>query len=135
MSNLYKEIKYTKTMMLTGFLKSTLGTGLISLGIMITFMSIAQPASYHPYSPVLGILVVILGCIVYFIGDVYKMIQKKKELTIIESRTHEIIEQIYCEANKERDEILQKKLEEFEEAICTNSGSLCDKHENKKEKN
>jgi uncharacterized membrane protein len=127
MSHIYKEIKYTKTMMLTGFLKSTLGTGLISLGIMITFMSIAQPTSYHPYSPLLGILVVILGCIVYFLGDVYKMIQKKKELTIIEKRTHEVVEKIYKEVNKERDEMLQKKLEEFEDAICTNSDSLCDK--------
>jgi uncharacterized membrane protein len=127
MSYIYKEIKYTKTMMLTGFLKSTLGTGLISLGIMITFMSIAQPTSYHPYSPVLGILVVILGCIVYFLGDVYKMIQKKKELNIIESRTLEIVKHVYQEANAERDQKVEEKLKEFEDAICTNSDSLCDK--------
>jgi uncharacterized membrane protein len=127
MSHIYKEIKYTKTMMLTGFLKSTLGTGLISLGIMITFMSIAQPTSYHPYSPVLGILVVILGCIVYFLGDVYKMIQKKKELNIIESRTLEIVKHVYQEANAERDQKVEEKLKEFEDAICTNSDSLCGK--------
>ena len=127
MSHIYKQIKYTKTMMLTGFLKSTLGTGLISLGMLILFMSISQPDTYAPYAPWVGIMVLILGCVIYFLGDVYKMIQKKKELTIIEKRTHEIVEKIYDETNKERDEILQKKLEEFEDAICTNSDSLCNK--------
>jgi uncharacterized membrane protein len=131
MSHIYKEIKYTKTMMLTGFLKSTLGTGLISLGMLILFMSISQPSAYAAHAPWLGIFVLIMGCVIYFLGDVYKMIQKKKELTVIERRTHEIVEQIYDEANKERDEILQKKLEEFEEAICSNPDSLCDKHEKK----
>lgn len=131
MSHVYKEIKYTKTMMLTGFLKSTIGTGLISLGMLILFMSISQPGAYAAHAPWVGVLVMGLGCVIYFLGDVYKMIQKKKELTVIERRTHEIVEQIYDEANKERDEILQKKLEEFEEAICTNPHSLCDKHEKK----
>lgn len=127
MSHIYKEIKYTKTMMLTGFLKSTLGTGLISLGMLILFMSISQPGAYAPHAPGVGILLLILGCVIYFLGDVYKMIQKKKELTIIEKRTHEVVEKIYKEANKERDEILQKKLEEFENAICTDPDSLCGK--------
>ena len=131
MSHIYKEIKYTKTMMLTGFLKSTIGTGLISLGMLILFMSISQPQAYAAHAPWVGVLVMGLGCVIYFLGDVYKMIQKKKELTIIERRTHEIVEQIYDEANKERDEILQKKLEEFEEAICSNPDSLCGKHEKK----
>lgn len=131
MPHLYNRISYTKTMMLTGFLKSTLGTGLISLGMLILFMSLSQPQAYAVHAPIIGILVLILGCIVYFLGDVYKMIQKKKELNIVEKRTHEIVEQLYEEANKERDEILQKKLEEFEEAICSNPDSLCGKHEKK----
>jgi uncharacterized membrane protein len=132
MSHIYKEIKYTKTMMLTGFLKSTLGTGLISLGMLILFMSISQPGAYANHAPLVGIFIIAAGCLIYFLGDVYKMIQKKKELTIIEKRTHEVVEKIYKEVNKERDEMLQKKLEEFEDAICTDSDSLCDKYEYKK---
>jgi len=131
MSHIYKEIKYTKTMMLTGFLKSTIGTGLISLGMLILFMSISQPGAYAAHAPWLGLFVMGLGCVIYFLGDVYKMIQKKKELTIIETRTHEIVEQIYKEANEKRDAEVKAKLEEFEEAICTDPDSLCGKHEKK----
>lgn len=131
MKNLYNEIEYTKTMMLTGFLKSTIGTGLISLGILIIFMSMSQPQAYSVKAPWIGLLVLVLGCIAYFLGDVYKMIQKKKELNTIEVRTHEIVQQIYTEANAERDKKVEDRLKEFEDAICTNTDVLCSKQSKK----
>lgn len=66
-------------MMLSGLIKSTVGTLLMSLGTTISVYSFVQPGVYAWHTPLIGVVLICLGVFVYFIGDIYKVIQKRRE--------------------------------------------------------
>lgn len=115
-------------MLLTGFLKSTIGTGLISLGMLILFTSISQPDSYATHAPIVGIVLIIAGCIIYLIGDIYKMIQKKNELTIINDVMDQKIQDNAITEAKAREiakKLVDKELRELEHDLCDDPETSC----------
>jgi hypothetical protein len=65
-------------MMLTGFLKSTLGTSFISIGLGTIIISIYD-INVPDYFVMLGIICVLVGFIIYYFGDIYN-INKNEEM-------------------------------------------------------
>ena len=78
-SELYERINYTRTILLTGLLKSTLETALISMGVTVCTFSIIT-TEYNDKGLLVGLLLLALGIIVDYIGDKTKMQKKDEEL-------------------------------------------------------
>ena len=70
---------YFKTMMITGLIKSTIGTFLMTIGGSILVYTFVQPGNYAWHAPLTATALIAGGVFVYFIGDVYKVIQKRRE--------------------------------------------------------
>lgn len=70
---------FFKVMMVSGLIKSTIGTFLMTMGGSILVYSIVQPGNYAWHAPIWGVGLTFLGVIVYFIGDVYKVMKKREE--------------------------------------------------------
>lgn len=70
---------YFKVMMVSGLIKSTVGTFLMTIGGSILVYSFVQPGNYAWHAPYSGIGLTLIGVVVYFLGDVYKVIQKRNE--------------------------------------------------------
>lgn len=70
---------YFKVMMISGLIKSTTGTFLMTMGGSILVYSQVQPGNYIWHAPITGCLLILAGVIVYFIGDLYKVMQKRRE--------------------------------------------------------
>ena len=96
---------YFKTMMISGLIKSTIGTFLMTIGGSILVYSIVQPGNYAWHAPLTAITLIGGGVFVYFIGDVYKVIQKKRE--------EETLKQQYI-----------ARLEELERNLCNDINEL-----------
>lgn len=126
---LYDTIQYTKTMLITGFLKSTIGTMLIGLGTAILTYSFIQPG-FADHAPYVGFIIILFGCIIYFIGDVYKMRKKNEELHITEALMDKKIEDNALTEEKARKiaaKLIRKELDELEDTLCDDGlNSLCD---------
>jgi hypothetical protein len=126
---LYDMIQYTKTMLITGFLKSTIGTMLIGLGSAILAYSFIQPG-YTAHAPYVGIILILLGCIIYFIGDIYKMRKKNEELHTTEALMDKKIEDNALTEEKARliaKKLIRKELDELEDVLCDDGlDTLCD---------
>lgn len=130
-------------MMITGFLKSTIGTGFISIGTTIIFMGLATP-TYNENAVYVGITAMALGALIYFAGDIYKTEQKKKEVQVIDDRigyveekteeqikleAERVARHIVEEAEKEKQEIIAKKFREIELGVCGDLTKVCkDEH-------
>lgn len=97
-----------KLEMTAGLLKSTTGTMLIGLGASTMVYYIVQPELYPEHTVYIGIILVLLGVMVYYFGDVWKIRKqvefKKTEHKYIEEKAKEIAE-----------EIIDKKMEEISE--------------------
>jgi hypothetical protein len=96
---------YFKTMMVTGLIKSTVGTFLMTIGGSILVYSLVQPGNYAWHAPITAACLIGGGVFVYFIGDVYKVIQKRKE--------EEQLKQAYI-----------SRLEELERNLCNDINEL-----------
>ncbi|WP_321422779.1 hypothetical protein [uncultured Methanobacterium sp.] len=70
---------YFKVMMVSGLIKSTVGTFLITIGGSILVYSWVQPGTYIWHAPYTAIALILIGVIIYFIGDLYKVIKQREE--------------------------------------------------------
>ena len=86
---------YFKTMMVSGLIKSTVGTFLMTIGGSILVYSFVQPGNYAWHAPIIGVILIGLGVLVYFIGDLYKIYQKRQEEKALIERL-EILEEKLC---------------------------------------
>lgn len=114
---------------MTGLLKSTLETGFISLGIITLSNAIMNP-TIGDRGFLLGALLLCIGVIIDFFGDVYKMRLKDEELKHTEARAEEIAEEKAEEKAKEiAQKLVKKELNELEDTLCNDPESLCNKEE------
>ena len=86
---------YFKTMMVSGLIKSTVGTFLMTIGGSILVYSFVQPGNYAWHAPIIGVILIGLGVLVYLIGDLYKIYQKRQEEKALIERL-EILEEKLC---------------------------------------
>lgn len=111
---IYHDIHYFRTMMISGFLKSTVGTGFISIGTTIIFMGLATP-TYNENSIYIGITAMAIGALIYFAGDIYKTEQKKKEVKVIDDRIVNVKEETESQIKLEAEKVARIIIEEEEE--------------------
>ena len=111
MKHLYEIIPYRRTVWITGFLKTTVSSAMITTGVVILFNSITE----HPYfmewdeiGIVLGITSITIACVYIAMIDRWKERRKKEELDTIEDYINLKAEEI---ANMK----VLRKLEELEE--------------------
>lgn len=120
-----ENMDHIKTTIVTGFLKSTIGTGLISLGIVLEVQSYTQPGYYY-YTPYVGIILILLGIIVYFFGDIYKVRKEKESVEIVQSETEELVNReaeriakiVVDRAEAEKLAMINRKFSQVEQGIC-----------------
>lgn len=96
--NSFIHYHYFKTMMISGLIKSVVGTIIIGAGITVIVNYLSQPAEYAPHTPLLGIGIILLGAFVYFIGDIYKIYRERQ-------REQKLQRQYMKHLNKEIEEI------------------------------
>lgn len=131
--DLYHQFNYFRTMMYTGFLKSTIGTTLISLGVTIGFMSLSTP-SYNENALYMAIIAVAFGFLTYFGGDIYKIEQKKKETRLIDNKittikkdtsdqireeAEKVVKIIVDEEEEKKQTAIKRRMAEMEQGICS----------------
>lgn len=111
LKHLFELIPYRRTVWVTGFLKTTVSSAIISTGVVILFNSITN----HPYFTewnevgiVIGLFSIVVACVYVAIIDRWKENKKKEELETIEDYIDKKAEEI---ANLK----VLKKLEELEE--------------------
>ncbi len=76
--NSFIHYHYFKTMMISGLFKSVIGTILIGAGITVLVNYLTQPGQYAIHTPILGITLILLGALVYFLGDLYKIYRERQ---------------------------------------------------------
>lgn len=111
MKHLHEVIPYRRTVWITGFLKTTVSSAMITTGVVLLFNSITE----HPYFKewneigiILGSLSIVIACIYIAMIDRWKEGKKKEELDTIEDYINQKAEEI---ANMK----VLKKLEELED--------------------
>ena len=111
MKHLSELIPYRRTVWVTGFLKTTVSSAMITTGVVLLFDSITD----HPYFKdwneigiVLGTASIIIACIYIAMIDKWKEDRKKEELDTIEDYINMKAEEI---ANMK----VLRKLEELED--------------------
>lgn len=133
---LYQRVRFTRRILLYGFLKSTLGTTLISLSISIFAIKFFERViTVNPdWAFVIGIIILGLGLFVYMLGDFFQAKEKEQELTEIQKEikesSSELFNRLNSDADKVKDDFIRNKLRDLEDAICNgNLSELCNKHE------
>ena len=111
MKHLFELIPYRRTVWITGFLKTTVSSAMITTGVVLLLDSITE----HPYfmewneiGIVLGSASIIMACIYIAMIDRWKENRKKEELDTIEDYINQKAEEI---ANMK----VLRKLEELED--------------------
>lgn len=121
---LFIESDHTKTMMLTGFLKSTTGTAFISLGMGVLAIKLFEflLTHYPQYFYQTAVLLILAGLFIYFIGDLYEIYKEKNKVRQMdkhfEDRAVNIAHIMIQNADKERDEKLENQMEEWQRELC-----------------
>lgn len=94
---LTEKIPYRRTVWVTGFLKTTISSSLITTGVLFLFTGITD----HPLlqgmpeiSIIVGALMILLAIIIVVIIDNWKEHKKKEELEIIDKTINEKAEKI-----------------------------------------
>lgn len=102
---LHEKIPYKKTVWVTGFIKTTLSSALISTGVVLIFNGITEHPLFKGFNEiaiVAGILAVLLAIITIVTIDKWKDQKKKEELQTInehiDERAIEIAEEKILEA-------------------------------------
>ena len=103
--NLLEKIPYRRTVWVTGFLKTTISTSLISTGVVLLFNGITEHPLFNQWNEtaiVIGTLMILLAIISVVLIDQWKDQKKKEELQIInehiDERAIEIAEEKILEA-------------------------------------
>jgi hypothetical protein len=134
-SELYKRVNYTQHILLTGLLKSTTETSLLIIGFNLIFYGMVEPSQFKDYVIPIGIIAILGSVIVDFVGDHVKMQKKDEEFQITEDMMNEKIQEKAVIEKKAREiakKLVDKELEDLEDALCNDPESLCnDKKENK----
>jgi hypothetical protein len=132
-SELYKRINFTRHIILTGFLKSTSETSLLIIGFNIIFYSVIAPQQYKDYAVFVGIIALMAGVLVDFVGDRYIMQKKDEQFQITESLMDEKITEQAVTEKKAREiakKLIENEMSDIEDALCNdNPDSLCNKKE------
>jgi len=103
---------YRRTMLITGFLKSTIGTGLISLGLTTIFVAYtAAPGMYPDHTPLIGIILLIGGVLTYYSGDLYNISQSEKLEVLRLKKASDIVD---YKINQEKDRLAEEVLKKAE---------------------
>lgn len=129
-------------MLITGFLKSTIGTALISLGITTIFVAFtAAPGLYPDHTPLVGILLLIGGVLVYYSGDIYNIAQSekleelrmKKASDIVDYKINQekdrLAQEVLDRAHKEKQQIdidVAKQLRDIRDGICSDLNQMAE---------
>ena len=90
--NLTEKIPYRRTVWVTGFLKTTIATSLISTGVVLLFNGITEHPLFKGFSEtaiIVGLLMISLAIIVVVIIDLWKDKKKKEELETINNHIDE----------------------------------------------
>ena len=127
-SELYKRIHYTRHILLTGLLKSTTETSLLVIGFNLIFYGMVEPSQFKDYVIPIGIMAIMGSVIVDFVGDHIKMVKKDEEFQITENLMDEKIQEKAVTEKKAREiakKLVDKELEELEDALCNDPKSLC----------
>lgn len=109
---LIKQIPYRRRVWITGFLKTTISSGLIATGIVSIFAGIIDHPllkGYHEIGILVGATSIGLAIILITMIDQYDEKKKKEELEIIDSKIEDKAEQV---AKRLVDKELEKILEE-----------------------
>ncbi|MBF4469175.1 MAG: hypothetical protein ISP01_07190 [Methanobrevibacter arboriphilus] len=109
---LIEEIPYRQRVWITGFLKTTISSGLIATGIVSIFAGIIDHPllkGYHEIGILVGATSIGLSIILITFIDHYDEKKKKEELEIIDSKIEDKAEEV---ARKLVDKELEKILEE-----------------------
>lgn len=125
----HSDMNLFKTVIITGFFKSTIGTGLIALGISIIFNGLVNPG-WNSNFPYLGAIAILIGVIVYFLGDIYKKDREKENVNIIQDKTERYVQdeserikshihKIIAEEEEKKERTIKKRLELLEHGMCT----------------
>ena len=91
-SKLEEKIPYRRTIWVTGFLKTTISTSLISTGVVLLFNGITEHPLFNQWNEtaiIVGSLMIILAIISVIIIDQWKDQKKKEELAIINKHIDE----------------------------------------------
>jgi hypothetical protein len=105
----HEDMEIWKTICITGFFKSTIGTSFISIGVALIFNGFVNPDTVTNFY-LFGIISILMGFVIYFVGDRYKRDQEKKNVEIIQTNTEN-----YIQAESERIKVQMKKIIEEEE--------------------
>ena len=109
---LIEEIPYRQRVWITGFLKTTISSGLIATGIVSIFAGIIDHPLFQGYDEIgiiVGVISIGLAIILITMIDQYNEKKKKEELEIIDSKIEDKAEEV---AKKLVDKELEKILEE-----------------------
>ena len=105
--NLSEKIPYRRTVWVTGFLKTTISTSLISTGVVLLFNGITDHPLFNEWDEIaiiVGLFMIILAILAVILIDQWKEQKKKEELKIInehiDERAMEIAEEKILEAMK-----------------------------------
>ena len=82
---LKEKIPYRRTVWVTGFLKTTISTSLISTGVVLLFNGITEHPLFNAWNEIaiiVGALRILLAVIVVVLIDQWKDRRKKEELKI-----------------------------------------------------
>lgn len=108
LNKLIEQISYKKRIWLTGFLKTTIASGLIATGIVSIFAGIVEHPLLKKWNEteiIIGVIAIIIGVVIVIIIDRYSEAKKKEELEIIdqtiEDKAEEIAENLIIEKLKE----------------------------------
>lgn len=111
MKHLFELIPYRSTVWITGFLKTTLSSAMITTGVVLLLDSITEHPHFHEWNEigiVLGISSITMACIYIAMIDRWKEGRKREELDTIEAYINMKAEEI---ANMK----VLRKLEELED--------------------
>jgi hypothetical protein len=126
-------LEITKIIYLTGFIKSVVGTILISTGIGVFINAFVNPQWYdHAY--LVGLVAILAGFLSYFYGDWYKQNRAKDQLEIIQDANEEYIKSeaeriarlIVEEEEKKKKEAIKRRFDEIEQGICSDVIEIAD---------
>lgn len=121
---LFIESEHTKTMMVSGFLKSTSGTAFISLGTGVLAVKLFEFLlnNYPQYFYQTAILLIVTGLIIYFLGDIYEIYKEKnrdrQRDKHFEDRAVQIARNLIEDEDKERDERIENKMSKWQKELC-----------------
>lgn len=90
--SLSEKIPYRRTVWVTGFLKTTLTTSLISTGVVLLFNGITEHPLFNQWNEIaiiVGFGMIILAILTVIIIDQWKDKKKKEELEIINEHIDE----------------------------------------------